>query len=119
MPIYDYRCPKCGKVETLWLKIAELETTFPRHCDSQMERLISLPMVAPDYPAYDCPITGREIRGRREHIENLKRTGCRLKEPGETEEYIRRKKSGYFQKELEREIGKIVDLAAQDVNFNT
>lgn len=118
MPVYDYKCEKCGAVETHFVKIADLESaTFP-HCGQAMSRLISLPMVAPDYPPYECPITGRLISGRREHIENLKRTGCRLKEPGETEEYMRRKASGYFQKEFERSIEKVVEEAARDLGFN-
>lgn len=43
------------------------------------------PMLARDYAAYDCPITGRMIDGKREHRENLERHGCRILEPGETQ----------------------------------
>lgn len=119
MPVYDYHCSKCGAVETHFVKIADLEAVTFEHCSAPMERLISAPMVAPDYPPYSCPITGREIRGRREHIENLARHGCRVKEPGETEEFIRRKKSGYFQKQFEAENERIINEAFREMGFNT
>jgi len=120
MPLYDYHCPACGHIETKFQRIAELDVVTFEHCRGvKMERLISAPMVAPDYEPYSCPITGRLISGRREHIENLKRHGCRLKEPGETEEYMKKVQSGYFKKQQEKEIEKIVDEAIRDTGFNT
>jgi hypothetical protein len=46
-----------------------------------------------DYKGYDCPVTGKWIEGRAAHRENLKRQGCRLHEPGEKEEMLRRRKN--------------------------
>jgi|GEM_PF-6589057 len=43
------------------------------------------PAVIGDYAAYECPVTGKIIDGRRAHAENLKATGCRVLEPGEKE----------------------------------
>jgi hypothetical protein len=45
--------------------------------------------VARDYEGYNCPVTGNWIEGRAAHRENLKRTGCRVFEPGELEQFKR------------------------------
>ena len=48
-------------------------------------------MVRGDYAGYNCPVTGKWIEGKRAHEENLKRHGCRVLEPGETDEFKRRR----------------------------
>lgn len=45
-------------------------------------------MVHNDLPAYQSPIDGREVRGRRARMEDLKRHGCRPWEGLETEKKI-------------------------------
>lgn len=45
-----------------------------------------------DYEAYECPVTGRMIQGRAAHRENLKQTGCRLLEEGESRDYGKRRR---------------------------
>jgi len=50
-----------------------------------MNRVIMAPAVRGDYAGYSCPITGKWIEGRRAHQENLKQHGCRVLEPGETD----------------------------------
>lgn len=55
-----------------------------------MQRVVSAPYVQGDYEAYQCPVTGKEIRGRRAHEENLRRHDCRVLEPGERESNLRR-----------------------------
>lgn len=91
MPLYDYKC-KCGETFRRFLHLREYRE--PQHCDicgEVAEKVLSAPMVRPDYAGYECPVTGKFIEGRRAHAENLKRTGCRLFEPGETQEMLRRK----------------------------
>jgi len=46
--------------------------------------------VASDYEGYQCPVTDKWIEGRYAHKENLKRTGCRLLEPGESRDAPKR-----------------------------
>jgi hypothetical protein len=58
-------------------------------CGYLAEKIIVPPLVMPDLPGYDCPITGKWIEGRRAHEENLKRQGCRVYEAGETREFIK------------------------------
>lgn len=47
------------------------------------------PMIGSDYKGYSCPVTGQWVEGKRAHEENLKRTGCRLLEKGEKEQYAK------------------------------
>jgi putative FmdB family regulatory protein len=94
MPIYDYRCPTCTTRREVFKKIAEIDK--PERCPKCaffMERQLSAPIVRGDIAAYDCPITGKRIEGRRQHEENLKRHGCRVLESGESEAAARYKSS--------------------------
>jgi len=43
MPIYDFRCPKCGAREEVWLQVAHRNESQIHSCGTVMERLISLP----------------------------------------------------------------------------
>lgn len=47
------------------------------------------PMVAPDLPGYESPVSGKWIEGRAARREDLKQTGCRPYEEGEREEHKR------------------------------
>lgn len=90
MPMYDYKCSVCRRGRSVFLKLADLNSSvFCQHCGHAMNRQISAPFVVGDYPPYECPVTGRMIEGRKAHEENLKRTGCRVLEAGETESYKR------------------------------
>ena len=89
MPMYDYFCEECHQVQSVFKRIADLDKPELCPCGKPMQRLISAPMVQTDYPGYSCPITGEWIEGRRAHLENLKKHGCRLAEKGEDEAYQR------------------------------
>ncbi len=41
MPIYEYECTKCGKIEEVFQKISESPLTTCRHCNGQLKKLIS------------------------------------------------------------------------------
>lgn len=86
MPLYDYKCPMCGIQQGVFKRIADLELPEPcERCKQPMVQVLSAPAVFGDYPGYECPITGNWIEGRKAHLENLKKHGCRLLEPGERE----------------------------------
>ena len=69
--------------------------------------------VASDYAQYQCPVTGTMIEGRAAHRENLKRTGCRLLEPGEKERNTKRGRE-YVDAKLDAAVDKAVDEVARD-----
>jgi putative FmdB family regulatory protein len=90
--MYDYKCSVCKRGRSVFLKLADINSSvFCQHCGFSMNRQISAPFVRGDLPAYECPVTGRMIEGRRAHEENLKQTGCRIWEPGETAERARKR----------------------------
>ena len=60
-----------------------------RH-DRSLRSDLARPQIVRDYESYKCPVTGKIIEGRAAHEENLKRMNCRLLEPGEKEDNIKR-----------------------------
>lgn len=85
--MYSYRCAGCGASQDVFKSIKDLDLPEPcGRCETSMTRVLCAPMIRPDYPGYNCPITGDWIEGKRAHQENLKKHGCRVYEPGETEQ---------------------------------
>lgn len=90
MPLHDYKCATCGKRREVFLKIEDMGSTVYCKCGQPMLRQLAAPYVRGDYPPYECPVTGKVIEGRRAHEENLKATGCRILEPGESQAHAKR-----------------------------
>jgi len=108
MPIYAYRCGGCGTSQDIFKRIAQLdEPEACERCGVPMTRQVVAPAVLGDYPGYACPITGDWIEGRKAHIENLKKHGCRVYEPGETEQA--QASAAFAEKQLEDSIGATVE----------
>lgn len=92
MPMYDYQCRLCTTAVTEYRRIADrAELPHCHGCDLPMQRVLSAPFVRGDYQAYNCPVTGALIQGRKAHTENLKRQNCRLQEPGERQDFEKRR----------------------------
>jgi hypothetical protein len=53
----------------------------PQPISVRQEQYNAAPMVMPDLPAYQCPITGKPITSRSKHRENLARHNCVVAEP--------------------------------------
>ena len=75
---------------------------------------LAMPMIFGDYEAYECPVTGNMIEGRRAHSENLKVTGCRLHEKGEFES-VKKNGKKYVEARMDLAIDKAVDEVARDL----
>jgi putative FmdB family regulatory protein len=41
MPIYEYECTKCGKIEEAWQKFSDKPLKACKHCSGKLHRLIS------------------------------------------------------------------------------
>ncbi|OQX03178.1 MAG: FmdB family transcriptional regulator [Desulfobacteraceae bacterium IS3] len=41
MPIYEYECTKCGRVEEAFQRISEKPLSTCRHCSGELHKLIS------------------------------------------------------------------------------
>lgn len=108
MPVYTFNCD-CGVVRDIVLAVETRDRLVEcEKCHSRMtRRQVYKTAVRGDLPSYECPITGKRVEGRRQHEENLKRHGCRLIEPGETEGVNRSRKQR--DDALEREVGETVE----------
>lgn len=92
MPMYEYRC-ECGNKFTAFKKLVDYREPQLCTCGAIAEKVISKPMVSVDYPAYQSPATGKWVEGRKQHEEDLKRSGCRILEPGERQDMEKRKQA--------------------------
>ena len=41
MPIYEYECTKCGRIEEAWQKFSDKPLKACEHCSGKLHRLIS------------------------------------------------------------------------------
>lgn len=80
-------------------------------CEGIGNQRLTAPMVSMDYAGYECPVSGRWIEGKKAHEENLKRTGCRIFEPGEREQFIRKKahEDVALERQIDEDVGRFVD----------
>lgn len=109
MPTYDFHCEQCHRTEHDVIRpLSEYGLPCPCPvCETPMRQLLAAPFVVMDYAGYTCPVTGAWIEGRRAHSENLKRQGCRVWEPGETEAVKRRRAQS--EQELDKSLDNTVD----------
>lgn len=84
MPMYDLRCFRCGKTETVFRKIINRDLDLPNcpSCFMQFTRIISPARILSDIVPYESPKTGKWITSRSEQREDLKVSGSFLSEPG-------------------------------------
>ena len=85
MPVYSYKCPACQRAFDRFLKLANYDDPQTCDCGTVATKQLCAPVILGDYAGYNCPVTGQWIEGRRAHEDNLRRHGCRVLEPGETE----------------------------------
>lgn len=110
MPTYTFRCSECSAVFDKVLRVAQYNDPQQCSCGGSTQRLIVAPAIRTDISGYRCPVTDKWIEGRRAHAENLKQTGCRLYEPGETEQFKQQKASEEvkFERELDQTADRLI-----------
>lgn len=111
MPLYDIRCQASGEVFERVIKLENFSEPIKCACGADASRLISRPMIAVDHTGYSCPVTGKWVGSKREHRENLARTGCRVLESGETAEASRRRAAddAAFDRKIEDTVEKTIE----------
>ncbi len=108
MPTYTAQCTACNFKFQIYRKISNRnDPASCEKCKASAQRILDAPRVIADYEPYSCPITGKEIRGRRAHEENLKQHNCRVYEPGEMEEHKR-----YRAVEADKQLEELAEAAA-------
>ncbi len=106
MPLYEYRCRVCGARDSYFRHVEE-RNDVPSHCNEKVERLISAPMVAPDLPGYESPVTGRWVEGKVQRREDLLRNDCVEYDSGMKTEAEKRRKSE--DQKFEKSVGESVE----------
>ncbi len=116
MPVYLYSCATCGRRYDIVKSIAQLDRVEScQNCGASMNRQVTAPAVRGDYAGYNCPVTGAWIEGRRAHEENLKKHGCRVLEPGETQRAVaaaKRNDEEFFERVAETAAAEVAALPA-------
>jgi hypothetical protein len=92
MPLYQTKCPGCGREASIFRKIAERDRIEPCYCGSLPSRILVAPTVRPEISAYISPATGELIDSRAKRREDLKKSGSLEWEPGIKEDITRRRK---------------------------
>lgn len=90
MPVYDFRCGHCGHETTIVCKIDERDFVYKcDRCGHEVTRVqVYRVAVVGDYAPYVSPATGKMVEGKRAHLDDLKRSGCRVREAGETQDFM-------------------------------
>lgn len=70
MPLYTYKCLKCGKIEDAYRSIDDRNNS--PECHGNMEKIIVPTMVQPMLPEYLCPVTGEFVTSRVRRREIMK-----------------------------------------------
>jgi putative FmdB family regulatory protein len=109
MPIYEYHCQQCNERFDGFKKLVDSDQPQAHTCGTVSQKVISKPMIAIDYPAYESPATGRWVEGKKAHLEELKRTGCRILEPGESKDMEGRLKAN------EAKLDNFIDTSVEKV----
>jgi putative FmdB family regulatory protein len=113
MPVYEYHCPACDKRFDAFKKLEKYKEEQQHTCGTVATKVVSAPMVAVDYPAYVSPASGKLVTGKKEHLEDLARTGCRLFEPGEQKDFAKRQQAS--EKALDTFVDNSVDKVFAEI----
>lgn len=108
--LYEYRCDN-GHVFERVLKLADYNLPQTCECGAESTKLISTPMIAPQFEAYESPIDGKVISSKKKRIDDLARNDCVPYEEGIAEESTRRMKME--EQKLERKMENSVDEAIE------
>lgn len=116
MPLYVYKCLQGHRFERIQT-IQEMELGATKcECGVAASVVIVPTQIAPMFTPYRCPITDKPIMTKTAHTENLKRHGCRVYEPGETDQFLRKKaeEDRSLDRKVEESVDRFVDGLSGD-----
>lgn len=90
MPLYEIRCSRCGDLKQVFRPVCLRDNLPDCVCEGTFERLIAAPRICKEIAPYKSPATGKIISSRSEQREDLRKSGCRIYEPGMKEDIARR-----------------------------
>ena len=107
MPLYEWKCPKCGVFER-YLPVEKYQEPQVCECGEPSKKILSLPTIFVKQDChYESPIDGRPITNYRERWEDMKRSGCVEYDPGVKQDYHRRIVNE--EKELDKKVDETVE----------
>lgn len=77
MPLYSYKCEKCGTEQDAIRKIADLEDS-PLCCGQKTKQVIVAPMINSNFlgstknPGYESPMSGKYITTKKQRNDEMK-----------------------------------------------
>jgi putative FmdB family regulatory protein len=75
MPLYDYQCPQCGRIENVWARMDEDPMPCPR-CATLMSRLVTAHYhVIPDMAPYYDDNLETHVRSRKHREQVMREKG--------------------------------------------
>lgn len=116
MPLYAYKCNVCGTSLDAFRTYAERDRPEDCCAPGSAGRIFAASRIALDYPGYISPATGKWVEGKAAHREDLARSGCRILEPGESEQYMKtaeKRRDEAFEKAADE----AVEAAARDIGL--
>jgi hypothetical protein len=112
MPLYSTFCPGCRRKGSFYARIEGRNSVPKCTCGEIPERVVDMPFVSPDIPAYISP-NGKLVSSRRERKEDLLRSGAYEWEPGIERDISRRKEAAI--QESFQPIADAVDSTVRDL----
>lgn len=101
MPMYDFHCGACDRMQVIYRHISAYNDPAQCQCGEPMARVILPPAVMPDLPGYVSPVTGKWVEGKSQRREDLRRSGCRPYEKPEDERKEAQRQRNYDEAKLD------------------
>lgn len=115
MPTYQIKCKACEKQDTIYRKVEQRDDLpLCSACKSEVQRIITLPMIAPDISPFQSPNGNYTINSRAQWKEDLARSNAFAWEPGIEKDIARRKAEN--QEKAFEPIAKAVDQIVTELN---
>jgi putative FmdB family regulatory protein len=116
MPTYEYLCAEHGRFTEIRLMSRRHDLAACPVCERVAVYCISAPRVFGDFEGYESPASGRWVEGKRQRLEDFKRTGTRAYEGGEREAAEVRRKDE--EKQADARVDQCVDEAVGELRSN-
>jgi hypothetical protein len=104
LPLYEAECVTCSKVTEYSQPIARRHRTPKCACGGKTKLIISAVKGFADLPDYVSPVTGKLVSGRKQRIDDLKRTDSRPWEGMEQERKEAARRKRYDDERADRQL---------------
>lgn len=89
MPLYRLKCKSCGDESDIFRTVATRDEIPLCSCSGTQERILTPLFIQAGFQEYISPATGKLISSRDQHKEDLRVSGCFIKEAGVSQDIAR------------------------------